>query len=110
MAWVRLIGETASQKGSRPPTFGWSLLIAPITHPPWAWGSNPDPPLDTSVFMHRSGSRVLNSAFVASRADCGSWGGGACALGLAAGRQQADHGPGIGAGKRLALKPRNCRL
>lgn len=76
MAGVRLIGEIASQKGSRPPTFGWFLLIAPITHPSWAWGSNPDPPLDTRVFMHRSGSPVLNSAFVASRADCGSWGGG----------------------------------
>lgn len=101
-----MVGEIASQKGSRPPT-SYCSKNTPIL----GLGQHSGPPAGhMRLYAARSGSRALNSAFVASRADRGSWVGAGCAPGLAAGRQQADHGPGIGAGKRLALKTRNCSL
>lgn len=106
-----MVGETANQKGCRPPTFGWSILIALKTHPPWAWGSTPDPLRDTSAFM-QPGLGVMHSIAPLwppePTMEGAGWGEGV--WGVAAGRQQADQEQGIGAVKRLALKRRNCRI
>lgn len=109
MAGVRLIGELASLKGSRPRLLvGLFLLLQEHTHP--GSGAALRTPRWTQASLCTGLGAWCSIAPLWPPEPTVEGGGGACALGLAAGRQQADHGPGIGAGKRLALKPRNCRL